>query len=149
MTTKAAAIKPPRIRGKVPDDYRGPLYYRMATFSYYGDKKPLHSMLNFEDRKVPARLARVDIGRAASRNDAVLCDTNGELLAEWRTPIKAKLKASAPKSWVEFAGTFMTTVSPRIRDIVEEFAPGIHYSFRSRSTTVRAARFALSSSSAA
>lgn len=43
------------------------------------------------------------------------------------TPLKAKLKASASKSWVEFAGTFMSTVSPRIKDIIEELAPGIHY----------------------
>lgn len=132
MSTPASnpsAVKPARIRGTVPNDYRGPLYYRVATFSYQGNKKGLHELVSFEDRKAVARLAKVDIGRAAQRNDVVLCDANGELLPEWRTPLKAKLKGSAGKTrnWVEFAATFMSTVSPRIKDIIEEFAPGIHY----------------------
>jgi hypothetical protein len=42
-------------------------------------------MLSYEDRSLVNRLAKVSIGRAALRQDPVLCDANGDLLPEWRT----------------------------------------------------------------
>lgn len=118
-----SVANPPRINGQVPDDYRGPLYYRVQNLTYYGGKKPLHALLSYEDRGVRRRLAKVDLSRAAVRRDPVLCDVNGDLASAWRTPIKARLWATPRKNWEEFD----RIVSSRVRDVIEEFAPGIHY----------------------
>ena len=118
-----SVANPPRINGQVPDDYRGPLYYRVQNLTYYGGKKPLHALLSYEDRGVRRRLAKVDLSRAALRRDPVLCDARGDLASAWRTPIKARLWATPRKNWEEFD----RIVSSRVRDVIEEFAPGIHY----------------------
>src|SRR5262249_5103509 len=118
-----SVANPPRINGQVPDDYRGPLYYRVQSLTYYGGKKPLHALLSYEDRGVRRRLAKVDLSRAALRRDPVLCDADSDLRAEWRAPIKGQVWAAPRKNWEEFD----RIVSSRVRDVIEEFAPGIHY----------------------
>src|SRR5262249_61150481 len=92
-----SVANPPRINGQVPDDYRGPLYYRVQSLTYYGGKKPLHALLSYEDRGVRRRLAKVDLSRAALRRDPVLCDADGDLRAEWRPPVKARVGGAPPK----------------------------------------------------
>ena len=126
MTTATAAIKPPPIRGSVPADYHGPLYYRLQ---HLGDsaRKPLMQLINFDDRKVVRKLCQVHEISAALRKDPTLCDANGDLLPEWRTPITGKLKAGANKSWDEFSITGLTLVSQRIKDVVEAAALNVHY----------------------
>ena len=55
-----------------------------------------------------------------------LCDANGALLPDLRMPVKAKLKSAARK-WDEFSVGSTLLLSPRIRDVIEEMAPGAHY----------------------
>jgi len=121
------AVKPVVCRGVVPDHYRGPLYYRRLIFNFRAGKKPLERMLSFEDRALKQRLANVSFPRAAWRNAPELCDANGELLPELRTPLKAKMQASANRSWDEFSAHSLVLVSARIRDVIEAIAPSVHY----------------------
>ena len=121
MTTK-----PPVMRGTVPPNYRGPLYYRLHVFQWHAAKKPLQQMITFDDRAMGQRLANVSHPRAAWRQAPEICDANGDLLADLRTPVKARLKAGARK-WDEYSVGSIILVSPRIRDIIEEMAPGAHY----------------------
>jgi hypothetical protein len=115
------AVKPPVIRGSVPADYCGPLYYRVHVF-VVEDIKPLDQMITFDDKKIAERIIHTNSHQAAVRKAPLLLDANGELVPELRTPAKARLRSTARKNWDEF-GRF---VSPRIRDIIEAAAPGIH-----------------------
>jgi hypothetical protein len=127
MMVEAATIKPPVIDGAVPGDYRGPLYYRLRSSGDYA-KKPLVHMITFEDRNAKRKFIQINENLAAMRKDPWLCDKNGGLLPEWRTPIKSKLMASANKSWDEFSTSGnIRLVSERIKDVIERLAPGVHY----------------------
>jgi uncharacterized protein DUF1629 len=126
LMVEAATIKPPVIDGAVPGDYRGPLCYRLRS-SGDSAKKPLVEMIGFADRNAKRKFIQIDQNLAARRMDPWLCDENGDLLPEWRTPIKAKLLANANKSWDEFSSGGINLVSERIRDVVERLAPGVHY----------------------
>src|SRR5438128_310515 len=73
------------------------------------------------------RLASAHWNHAAVRKARGLCDDNGALLPDLRSPVKARLKASANKSWAEFSISTLVMVSPRIRDVIENAMPGVHY----------------------
>jgi hypothetical protein len=119
-------LKSPVIRGTVPADYRGPLHYRRITFLHQ-TKKPLQQMLNFDDRNMGQRLCNVNFAQAAWRMSPQICDANGNLLPDLQTPVKAKLKASASKTWDELSAGSIVLVSRRIQEIIETIAPGVHY----------------------
>jgi hypothetical protein len=120
-------IKPPVIRGQAPADHHGPLYYRLFTFQFHAAKKSLLEMTSFASPAMGQRLASVNTYHAAVRKARGLCDENGDLLPDLRSPVKARLKASAGKSWYEFSISTIIMVSPRIRDVIESAAPGVHY----------------------
>jgi hypothetical protein len=131
MTANAAAaaseVRPPVIKGAVPADYRGPLYYRLFTFQFHAAKKSLLEMTSFASPAMGQRLASVNKYHAAVRKARGLCDEDGNLLPDLRSPVRARLKASANKSWDEFSISTVIMVSPRIRDVIESAAPGVHY----------------------
>jgi hypothetical protein len=121
-------VKPPVIRGTVPDNYRGPLFYRWHTFTYAGYREPLQQQMILEDRNMTLRLIQnMSLYRAATRSDPGLCDSNGDLLPDLRMPIKARLRSKAYKSWPEITNGMLMLVSPRVRDVIESIEPGIHY----------------------
>jgi hypothetical protein len=119
-------IKPPRIQGCVPADYRGPLYYRTHVVSF--SVRPLWESLSLEKR-VKA-LAEVEPWRAAERKDPRLCDSNGDLLPELRRSFPAYVKKNARKTWDEMSWHVFCLVSERVRNVIEELAPGVHYFVR-------------------
>jgi hypothetical protein len=120
------APKPPPIEGEVPKDYSGPVYYRLRTT---GDNPgaPLSQSITFADRARAQKLSRISQLQAAFRKDPNLCDANGTLLSEWQTPLKGKLKASARNSFEEISWSAIPMVSERVREVIEELAPGVHY----------------------
>lgn len=121
---KLTKITPPAIRGTVPEYYHGPLYYR-ETFDFT-PHRTLYDNLIF-DRKINTKLAYVDPVMTARREDKVLCSADGDLLPEWRTPIKARFNTRAAKKFPEFDGGRITFVSERVRDVIEDIAPNEHY----------------------
>ena len=120
--------KPPVIRGKVPDGYRGPLFYKWHVFTYEGLRASLQEQIVLEDRAMADRLVqKPSHTMVALRKDQNICDANGDLHPALREPIKARIRTKAYKSWPEITCGQMFLVSPRVRDVIEEFAPGAHY----------------------
>jgi hypothetical protein len=117
----------PVIHGSVPDHYQGPLYYRWHVFTYHGYRQPLQLQIVIEDRSIAERLMTLNQCLAALRRDRRLCDENGELRADLRAPLKARLRTKAYKSWPEITAGMLILVSPRVRDVIESFDPGVHY----------------------
>jgi hypothetical protein len=120
-------IEPPVIQGDVPADYRGRLYYRTRVVSF-DPKKPLWDSLSL-DRRIKA-LGAVDLWRAAERKHPTLCDVNGELHRELRVPFKAQVKKNARRNWDEMSWHNLCLVSERVRNVIEEMAPGVHFFVR-------------------
>jgi hypothetical protein len=119
-------VKPAPIRGEVPPDYRGPVYYRARIDSYEGFKRGVHEFIKFEQKGLGQDLASADPIQAAHRVAPQLFDEKGELLPKWTVPLKARAASDAPKNWPEWASGSYTVVSQRVRDAIEEFEPGKH-----------------------
>ncbi len=119
-------VKPAPIRGEVPSDYDGPIYYRTRIDSHEGFKRGVHEFIKFEQKDVGPALAWADPVQAAHRAAPQLFDEKGELLPKWKRPLKARAASNAPKNWPEWASGSYTVVSERVREGIEELEPGKH-----------------------
>lgn len=124
---------PQRIRGDLPSDYDGPLYYTWRRLRS-GMPKPPGSFIRIVDEPKPKRmedeagesLARADPQCAALKIEPRLFDEDGELLSRWQHPLQARLKANAPKQWADWPMGVLRYVSPQVRDAIEAVEPGRH-----------------------
>jgi hypothetical protein len=114
------------ISGEVPPDYNGPIFYRTRVISHDYYKKPFPRHLGYENRDAARRFAYADHVQVAHRVDPNLFGENGNLLAVFRAPLKARLLSSAPKNPPEWAFGHWSLVSERIRSAIEELQPGKH-----------------------
>jgi hypothetical protein len=126
MSAVADVSRPPVIRGSVPPGYQGPLYYRLTRLSFEAGKKPFQELITFKNSRLAQRLGNTMTFQAAWRKAPQLCDAQGELLPDLRTPLAAKLKANA-RRWDEFSIGSLVFVSERIHGLIEAAAPGAHY----------------------
>jgi hypothetical protein len=101
-----------------PPDYQGPLYYRVQANLVWP-----HPTWEWPDPSEKRRRAQPGYQHPTARGfplDALL-DADGQLLPEWQRPMKYQwLPEKMP---YEFN---TNTFSERIRDIIEELAPGRH-----------------------
>jgi hypothetical protein len=125
--TFPATLQPPVIEGEVPADYRGPLYYRTRIVSF-DTKKPLWNSLSLDCRV--KELGNVPLWAAAERKHPLLCDANGNLLPELCLPFKAQLRKNARKHWDDMSWHVICLMSERVKNVIEELAPGAHFFIR-------------------
>lgn len=126
-------VAPARTIGDIPPDYHGPIYYRLQRI-WRRPQRMVQEFIRIEQDgrgkrpqdSLARRLGGLDRHAAALRIEPKLFDEGGNLLPEWRGPLKAKLLADAPKTWPEFGGGIITYVSERFRDVVEREEPSTH-----------------------
>lgn len=126
-------MEAPRIRGDVPAGYDGPLYYSWRRLES-GSPKPFGAFIKIIDDPKPKRmedetaerLARADPQCAALRIEPRLFDEQGQLRPEWQRPLQARLKANAPKHFVDWPPGVIRYVTPHVRDAIEAVEPGRH-----------------------
>ncbi|MEO1043900.1 MAG: DUF1629 domain-containing protein [Pseudomonadota bacterium] len=125
--------KPPRIYGHVPDNYDGPIYYRVAQ--QYG-KRIGNSPVGIEGHYDGPGAHKPPNNFIASvlydmlegyhvRSSPVLFDEQGGLRDLWKQPLSGVVSRKAPKKWPEFAYG-ISLVSERVHDIIERHEPGMH-----------------------
>jgi hypothetical protein len=124
-------VRPIRTAGEVPAGYRGPVYWRVAE--YHPLTGPGDERIEFLER--PERLDRLWIDRYKMPGKDIFTsgtvfDENGELLPEWKEPLKARWKNSPKPVRVEYAsGEHSARVSERVYDAIQSLEPGKHHAF--------------------
>ena len=119
-------VKPARIAGTIPAGYTGPIFYRMSNYSKpWPPSNVLSDYLKFPGRDVRATNRIVSLG---SRNAIIdrstftsYVDDQGNVEAEWSTPIRAVTKANYKEQWPEFSFAPITLVSERVKEIIEKY----------------------------
>lgn len=117
-----------RTMGSVPPDYTGPVYWRIKHC------KPIrtagHEPLEFLEDAGRWNRLYVDPHHMPGKTiytSGTVFDEAGALLAEWRTPLKAK-RLSAKPVRVEYApGLYGARVSERVHDAIQQLEPGKHH----------------------
>ena len=122
MTEK---VKPLRIRGEVPDGYEGPVYYRTME-DLHAPWGPRASFTWVED---DARLGRLYNSRSRGRNvltSGFVVDSDGQLLPEWREPLKARLVKDKIDREEFIVGDPAIRISERMHDAIVSLEPHEH-----------------------
>ncbi|WP_315786264.1 hypothetical protein [Bradyrhizobium sp. SZCCHNPS1003] len=140
MTEEAKRI---RTAGVVPADYRGPIYWRLVQYYpltgkggepiEFLDSRERQDRLWIESYKMPGK----DIFTSGT-----VFDANGQVLPEWKMPLKAKWTNNRPVRVEYAAGRHSARVSERVYDAIQALEPGKHHAFpidiiRSDGTTER------------
>lgn len=123
------SFRPARVSGQVPQNYRGPLFYRMCNFSKPASKV-LADFLKFPGRDVRAmnRIVGITVPGAISDRSKYsnYVDEHGDVEAEWNEPIQAVTKANYHSDWPELSLNNVMLVSQRIKMALEKLEPGTH-----------------------
>lgn len=120
------SVKPLRIMGKVPPDYDGPIYYRLAQ--YIPERR---SRTRFRWRDDDAKLERLlysghNAGVRVLSSGMVL-DEGGNLLPEWTVPLKACYIGTGKPDRLEVShDTSAWRISERVHDAITALEPDWH-----------------------
>jgi hypothetical protein len=121
-------LKPPAIRGKIPEGYSGPIFYRLTNFDALmcGGMPDIFSVLPSERKRKDKIFLHASREKWNLRSSGLLMDAEGKLLPEWEAPFKARVSQKSEASGIEFVPQYISQISERIHDHLEEIEPGRH-----------------------
>jgi hypothetical protein len=114
-------VRPPRVKGEVPEDYSGPVYHRLAEDMFAPVGKPA---FRWADDKL--RLERAFNTRDRLNGYRALLDGSGKLLPEWHVPLKAKILGDRPLREEYAPADPYTRLSERVYDAITSLEPSSH-----------------------
>lgn len=121
-------VKPPPIRGKVPEGYSGPIFYRMTNFDALmrGGMPDIFSVLPSERKRKDKIFSYALRETWNLRSSGLIVDAEGKFLPEWEAPIKARVSQKSEAGSVQFVPQDASQISDRIYGHLEELEPGRH-----------------------
>jgi hypothetical protein len=125
-----AKFKTMRTAGAVPPGYDGPVYWRVMEYHLvrgasgepleFTDSRERRDRLWIDRYKMPGK----DIFTAGT-----VFDASGQILPEWREPIKARWTKPGPVRVEFYPSIYSARVSERVWAVMEALEPGRHHAF--------------------
>jgi hypothetical protein len=125
-----AKVKKTRTAGEVPADYRGPVYWRVVQYHpMVGRSDEPIEFLDSRERQDRLWIDRYKMPGKDIFTSGTVFDENGEILPEWKEPLKARWTTSRPVR-VEYApNSCSARVTERVYDAIQSLEPGKHHAF--------------------
>jgi len=127
MTEK---IRPIRTAGTVPANYHGPVYWRLVQYYPLTGKsdEPIE-FLDSRERQDRLWIDRIKMPGKDIFDSGTVFDENGQILPEWKEPLKARWTSNRPVQVEYVAGTRSARVSERVYDAIRSLEPDRHHAF--------------------
>jgi hypothetical protein len=124
-------VKPIRTAGQAPADYRGLVYWRVAQYHLMTGRAD--ERIEFLDSRDRQDRLWIDPHKMPGKNiftSGTVFDENGQVLPEWKEPLKARWTTNRPVRVEYAAGTHSARVSERVYDAIQSQEPGKHHAFQ-------------------
>jgi hypothetical protein len=123
-------IKPMRTAGTVPAEYLGPVYWRLVEYQpIVGKSDEPIAFLDSQERQDRLWIDRYKMPGKDIFTSGTVFDANGQVLPEWKVPLKAKWTTSRPVRVEYAAGMDSARVSERVYDAIQSLEPNKHHAF--------------------
>ena len=127
MTGKLKLI---RTAGAAPAEYRGPVYWRVVQYHpVVGASGEPIEFLDSRERQDRLWIDRYKMPGKDIFTSGTVFDENGQVLPEWKEPLKARWTSDRPVRVEYAAGIHSARMSERVYDAVQSLEPGKHHAF--------------------